>query len=185
MLQPEQWSIDFAAFLFGLGALSIGVFGRWLTLLADRLADQTGLGEALTGALFLGAATSLPEIATTSTAAATRHAELAVSNALGGIAAQTVFLVLADISYRRANLEHAAASIANIMQGALATVLLSLPILGYLTPGLSWQNVHVVTPFMFGTYVYGLHLVFRSQAAPMWRPENTPETRLDEPTKEI
>lgn len=185
MFQPDQWSVAFAAFLFGLAALIIGVFGRSLTLLADRLADRTGLGEALTGAFFLGAATSLPEIATTSTAAATGHAELAVSNALGGIAAQTVFLVLADISYRRANLEHAAASIANVMQGALVVVLLTLPILGFLTPNLGWQNIHLVTPFMFGTYIYGLHLVFRAQNAPMWRPEHTPETRLDEPDSNI
>ena len=43
------------------------------------------------------------------------HAGLAVSNAFGGIATQTACLAIADIVYRRANLEHAAASVDNLV----------------------------------------------------------------------
>lgn len=53
------------------------------------------------------------------TAAYEGYPKLAVSNTIGGIAAQTAFLAIADIDYRKANLEHAAASIANMMQGTL------------------------------------------------------------------
>lgn len=90
-----------------------------MTKVADRLADKTGLGEAVVGALFLGGSTSLPGIVTSVTTAAGGHAELAISNAWGGIAAQTAFLGLADIVYPKANLEHAAASAANLSQGTL------------------------------------------------------------------
>jgi hypothetical protein len=38
---------------------------------------------------------------------------------VGGIAAQTALLVIADKVYRPANLEHAAASVTNLINGAL------------------------------------------------------------------
>jgi len=107
MVDPESWSLPLSFITFFGSAIVVMIFGRWLAKIADHLADRTGLGEALMGALFLGAATSLPEISTTVTAAVTTHADLAVSTALGGIAVQTVFLSVADITYKRANLEHA------------------------------------------------------------------------------
>ena len=76
------------------------------------LADETGLGEAIFGAVLLGSATSIAGITTSVTAAVNALPSLAISNAIGGIAAQTVFLAVADITYRPANLEHAAASAA-------------------------------------------------------------------------
>ena len=181
MGNPETWSPSFSFLIFFLSTVLIICFGRWLAKLADHLADRSGLGEALMGALFLGAATSLPEITTTTTAAATAHGQLAISTALGGIAAQTVFLSLADITYKRANLEHAAASMANIMQGLLAIVLISLTILGYVTHQMQWFGIHPVTLFMIGFYLYGLHLVYKTQAQPMWKPKMTSETKPDIP----
>ena len=181
MLATETWSFFFSVCVFLLSTVLIVGFGHWLAKLADHLADRTGLGEALMGALFLGAATSLPEMTTTSTAAATAHAELAVSTALGGIAAQTVFLSLADSTYKRANLEHAAASMTNVMQGLLAIVLISMIILGYVTHQVQWFGIHPVTPFMIGSYLYGLHLVYKTQAQPMWNPQKTLETKPDVP----
>ena len=72
-------------------AVTIAVAGTFLTKIADRLADVTGLGEALVGGILLGGVTSLSGIVTSVTAAAGGHPELAFSNAVGGIAAQTVF----------------------------------------------------------------------------------------------
>ncbi len=165
--------------VFVCSAVGVGIFGYRLTILADRLADRTGLGEALTGAFFLGAVTSLPEISTTVTAAINWHAQLAVSNALGGVAAQTVFLVMADLSYRRANLEHAAASVGNMMQGTLAIVLLTMPILAAVMPISQVFFFHPISLLMFGAYIYGLYHVFQAQSDPMWRPQQTSETRED------
>ena len=179
VIDSDHWSFTTSIIVFGCSAITIAIFGYRLTVLADRLADRTGLGEALTGAFLLGAMTSLPEISTTVTAAMTSHPQLAVSNALGGIAAQTIFLVMADISYRRANLEHAAASIANMMQGTLAIVLLAFPILAAMMPQFQWFFFHPITLLMFGAYFYGLYLVFRVQSNPMWHPRQTLETQED------
>ncbi len=92
----------------------------------DQLADRTGLGEATAGAVLLGAATSLSGSVLSVTAAYRGHPELAASNALGGIAVQTFFLAIADMVYRRANLEHAAASAPNMMQNGLLIRLLAI-----------------------------------------------------------
>jgi hypothetical protein len=43
---------------------------------------------------------------------------------------QTAFLAIADILYRRANLEHAAASLTNLTQSGMLILLLSIPFAG-------------------------------------------------------
>lgn len=118
-MEFTEFSVPFLACVFVVAAAIISIFGSMMTRIADRLADVTGLGEALMGAIFLGGSTSIPGVITSVTAAYEGYPKLAISNAIGGIAAQTAFLAIADIAYRKANLEHAAASIANMMQGTL------------------------------------------------------------------
>jgi cation:H+ antiporter len=114
-----QLDLPFVLALLGLAAASIAVTGTWLARIADELATHTGLGEALVGAVLVGASTSLPGIVTSVVTAAEGYPSLAIGNGLGGIAVQTAFLGIADLVYRKANLEHTAASVANLMQGAL------------------------------------------------------------------
>jgi len=166
--------------LFCLAALLIAVFGSMMTRLADRLADATGLGEALMGAVFLGGSTSLPGIVTSVTAASQGHPHLAVSNAVGGIAVQTVFLAIADLVYRKANLEHAAASIANMMQGAMLISLLALCVIGIAAPQTTLLAVHPVSFLLVAGYLLGLRQISLARTDPMWRPTWTRETKVDE-----
>lgn len=181
MIGIESLGLTAVTAAFVVCALVIAVVGTRLTNVADELADRTGLGEAVTGAVLLGAATSLSGIVLSVTAAARGQPELAMSNALGGIAAQTVFLAMADVVYRRANLEHAAASIANLAQAALLLGLLSLLLIGAYSPNIHWFGVHPVTPILFVAYIFGLQLVRNAEAAPMWTPRRTHETRTDSP----
>lgn len=167
--------------LFIGATVVIGVIGSRLSYTADVLADRTGLGEAIAGALFLGASTSLPGIITSVTAAAENHPELAISNAIGGIAAQTVFLGIADVFYRRANLEHAAASVPNMLQGTLLIILLTIPLLAMTTPPLTWFGVHPASLIMFIVYVYGMRMASQAHLHEMWHPHQTSETRRDIP----
>ncbi|MDX1581562.1 MAG: sodium:calcium antiporter, partial [Alphaproteobacteria bacterium] len=74
--------------LFLLAAGIITAAGIKMAETADRLADRTGLGEALFGAVLLGGSTSIPGIVTSAATAAQGYPELAFSNAVGGIAAQ-------------------------------------------------------------------------------------------------
>ncbi|NBD96272.1 MAG: sodium:calcium antiporter [Gammaproteobacteria bacterium] len=159
----------------------IGVFGTWITGVVDQLADRTGLGEAVAGAVLLGAATSLSGSVLSVTAAWNGLPELALSNAMGGIAVQTAFLVVADAVYRKANLEHAAASAQNLMQSALLIALLALIMLAPALPDFTLWGIHPVTPVLIGVYLYGTAIIGGMRERPMWRPTRTAETRDDEP----
>jgi len=171
-----------AAFL--LCAITIGVCGTRLTAVVDALADRAGFGEALTGAVLLGAVTSLSGSVLSVTAALKGQADLALSNAYGGIAVQTVFLTVADLSYRRVNLEHAAASAENILQGALLICLLAILLIASYSPNLTVLGVHPATVLLLAGYGYGIRLTYRSRLQPMWRPKQTSETREDIPEKQ-
>ncbi len=180
--------VDFSAFslpiifiLFTAAAVVIALVGTRLTKVADLLADKTGLGEAIVGAVMLGAATSLSGIVTSVTAAAGGAAELAISNALGGVAAQTVFLAVADMSYRNINLEHAAASIANLMQGTLLATLLAIPIMALAGPDVSYFGIHPASIILILAYGFGIYLIAQAEEDPMWDPYRTPETKEDDP----
>lgn len=170
--------------LFAVAAFVIGIVGTRLAKVADRLADKTGWGEAIVGAIFLGGSTSLPGIVASVTAAFGGHPELAISNAVGGIAAQTVFLSVADLVYRQANLEHAAASAANLIQGTLLIVLLAVPFLAMSSAPISVWGIHPASWFLIAAYIFGLRLVSQAKTEPMWGAKPTAETRFDEPEDE-
>jgi cation:H+ antiporter len=151
-----------------------------MTKVTDRLADKTGLGEAVVGALFLGGSTSLSGIVTSVTAAAGGYAELAISNALGGIAAQTAFLSVADIVYRKANLEHAAASPANLTQGTLLLTLLTISLLAMAGPQVSVCAIYPASAVILVAYIFGVRVLSAAREPPMWKPRRTTSTRIDE-----
>lgn len=168
---------------FLLAAAIIGVCGVLLTARAEYLARATGLGQVIIGAVLIGAITSLAGLVTSAAAALEGHASLAVSNALGGIAVQTTFLAVADICYRRINLEHAAASEANLQQSALLIVLLAIPLLALATPELQIGWLHPGSLGLVAAYLFGMHLVSRAHFQPMWRPRVTRETAPEESEK--
>jgi cation:H+ antiporter len=164
-----------------VAAVAIVLAGPRMVRTADRLADVTGLGEALVGAALVGAATSLPDIVATVTPALRGFADLAVSNALGGVLLQTVFLAIADLSYRRANLEHAAASMPNLVQAGILITLQGSVIVLLVAPEVSVIGVHAGTGVLLLIYGYGLRLVAETERTPMWEAVTTPETRRDVP----
>jgi len=131
--------------------------------------------------VLLGAMTSLPGSIASITAAAAGRAELAVSNGVGGIAAQTAFLVLADLTYRRANLEHAAASVTNMINGALLVALLALALLAATGPPVTVLGVHPASLLILAVYAFGLRLAAQTRDAPGWLPVRTTDTREDKP----
>jgi cation:H+ antiporter len=170
--------------LFLVAAAVIAYAGVRMTRVADLLADRTGMGEAVIGGLLLGASTSLSGTVTSVSAAADGLASLAVSNAIGGICAQTVFLVVADMTYRRVNLEHAAADEKNMLQTALLVVLLGVVLAAYLTPSVTIVGVHPAPTVLVATYILGARAAVGLQKEPMWWPQMTEHTKPDEPNSE-
>ena len=170
--------------MFAVCVAIVATAGVKITAVVDELADRTRVGEALAGAVLLGATTSLSGSVLSVTAALKGNADLALSNALGGIAVQTAFLAVADLFYRRANLEHAAASAANLMQGALLVTLMAVILVGAFSPPVTVFGIHPATPLLFGAYIYGLRLIQSTRDQPMWQPARTRETREDVPEED-
>jgi cation:H+ antiporter len=162
---------------FVAAAAAIGLAGTRLAKIADELAVRTGIGEVLMGALLIGASTSLPGIMTSVITAAQGYPGIATSNALGGIAAQTAFLAVADLSTRKINLEHAAASVANLVQGALLIALLAIALAAANLPPVAIWGVSPATVLLVGSYLFGLRLLDNAGTSPMWRPEQTSDTQ--------
>lgn len=178
-----DWPLGLNIVAFLAATAVITGAGIRLSQVADRLADRTGLGEALMGALLLGGSTSLSGTVVSLTAAWQGEAQLAISNAIGGIAAQTAFLAVADMVYRRANLEHAAASLANTLFGTLVIALLGGLLVATASPDWTLFGIHPVTPILFISYLGGLRLTRNSRHEPMWKPRQTSETREDKPDR--
>jgi cation:H+ antiporter len=82
--------------IFVAAALVTWVAGVNLARTTDLLDDRYGLGEALGGMILLSIAGSLPELAITLSAAASGDLGLAAGNLIGGVAMQTLVLVIAD-----------------------------------------------------------------------------------------
>jgi len=175
--------LSLAIILFLVSTLIIAIAGTKLTRTADQLADLTGWGEALFGAIFLGGTTSLPGIVTSVVAAYNGHPQLAISNAIGGIAAQTLFLSIADISYKKTNLEHAAASFANLMQGILLIGLLAFVLIGMSGPDITLFHIHPFSFLMVLLYILASRLISKAKDRPMWSPRITLATVQDIPDR--
>lgn len=181
MFDPASWTLLQSVLVFLACTLAIAAFGTWITGVVDQLADRTGIGEAMAGAVLLGASTSLGGSVLSVVAAWNGNADLALGNALGGIAVQFAALAIADFAYRRANLEHAAASAENLMQSGLLIALLALILMSPTLPDITLWGIHPVTPIMLLVYGYGLRMTRATHNQPMWLPRRTLETREDEP----
>jgi cation:H+ antiporter len=82
--------------IFVAGSGATWAAGVLLSNTTDSLDRRLGLGEALGGLILLAIAGTLPEIAIVASAALGGHLELAVGNLIGGVAIQTLVLVLLD-----------------------------------------------------------------------------------------
>ena len=180
MIDLDNLSLTMTLVIFFSSAVAIAIIGSWMTYVADRLADATGLGEAVFGAALLGASTSLPGTIASVTVAFQGYADLAVGNAMGGIAVQTVFLVVADMAFRGVNLEHAAASVPNMINAALLCALLALALIAATGPEISLFQIHPASVLLLAFYAFGLHLASKTRDKPAWEPVQTSDTIVDD-----
>lgn len=179
-----NWPLGISVGVFVVAAAATAWAAVKLAGIADRLADRVGVGEATFGSVFFGAVTSLSGVVTTATAAWNDQPRLAYGNAVGGIAAQTAALAVADFFYRKANLEHAAASLENMLFGTLLVSLLTVAAMGSVAPDFTVLGVHPTSVVLAAAYVVGLRFARAIHAHPQWRPEKTTGTVEDVPDED-
>ena len=110
--------------------------GGILASTTDAIDVHFGWGEGFGGAVFLAIATNLPEVAIIAGGAYAGDLSVAVGNILGGIAIQTVVLVLLDGPglRRPVPLTFAASSLTIALEGLVLIVILMLCVIGALSP---------------------------------------------------
>lgn len=157
--------------IFAAAAGAVWVAGIQLSKQTDVLATRLHLGAALGGAILLAVATNLPEIAITVSAALSGNLDVAVGNILGGIAIQTVVLVVLDVFGVRGPrpLTHHAASLVLVLNGGLVVAVLGVVIAGTQLPG--GLIVGRVAPgglLIVVLWVVGLFLMNKANKALPW-----------------
>lgn len=180
LLNVASWPLWAVVGAFIAAAALIFAVGPRMARVAEQLAVVTGMGQAVTGALLLGLSTSLSGTIVSITAAARGDAELALSNGLGGIAVQTAFLAVADFFHKGSNLEHAAASHANVFQMGLLLTLLSATLLAFVGPDVTLWRMHPVSYALPIAWLAGMLITRRVIERPGWRPAMTRETQGDD-----
>jgi cation:H+ antiporter len=156
--------------IFAVAAGAVWVAGIHLSGSTDVLDTRLGLGEALGGAILLAVATNLPEIAIVVSAALSHSLGIAIGNILGGIAIQTVVLVILDISIgREAALTTRAASLVLGLEGLLVILVLAISVMGAQLPGDAlFARIEPAALFIAAFWVVGVWLVNRARRGLPW-----------------
>lgn len=95
-------SLKKACILYGVFAIMIAGAGIWLAYIGEELAQSLSLGQNFVGSLFLGFATTLPEITVSVAALRIGAKELAVANMLGSNLFNMSIIFINDALYRKA-----------------------------------------------------------------------------------
>lgn len=170
MFAFEDNSVWINAALFAVGAAAVWFAGTRLTRYADTIETRTRLGAALIGALLLGGITSLPEAATTTTAALSGDAVLAVNNVLGGVAMQVAVLALADAMIGKRGLSTVAGDSSLLLQGNGLMVALALAAAGIASGSIVLWGVDLWTVGVMVVVLLLFSSIQRYEDRPHWTP---------------
>jgi cation:H+ antiporter len=156
--------------LFLVASLATWAAGLVLADATDVLDDRFGLGEALGGLILLGFAGTLPEIAITVSAAHSGDLDLATGNLLGGIAMQTLVLVLLDaVSGSHTPLTSLSTVLEPIVEALLVIILLAIALLGHLLPAsVALGSVSPTSILLVVVWLGGVLLLNRLRTSQRW-----------------
>lgn len=155
---------------FLVAAVATWVSGTYLSKTTDALDNRFGFGEALGGLILLAITGSLPEIAITASAALSGHLDLAVGNLIGGVAMQTLVLVLLDaVTGPRRPLSFLVGSLLPVLEALMVVMVLATAMGGAALSrstniiGASPSSIAIVVLWLGGVWV-----VNRVRHNPAW-----------------
>ncbi|WP_237280560.1 hypothetical protein [Subtercola vilae] len=142
--------------------------------MTDVLDSRLQLGSARGGLNVLAVATNLPEIAITVSAALSGSLDVAVGNILGGIALQTVVLVVPDAFGKRGRnvkpLTYRAASLTLVLEALVVIAVLDVVIAGSQLPaGLEFARLTPDVVLITALWIIGLFLVQQASHRLPWQ----------------
>lgn len=160
--------------VFAAAAAATWLAGVALSKTTDSLDVRFGLGEELGGVLLLAIAGSLPEVAITVSAAAAGNLDLAAGNLIGGIAVQTMVLLVCDVAVGPIRpLTYLVGALTPALEGMLVMLVVSGVLMGALLRP-STAIAGVVSPASIGIVVVwlaGVYVINRVRKEPRWSVE--------------
>jgi cation:H+ antiporter len=168
----DDISLPLLSLVFLAAGAVVWVAGIYVSKTTDVLSSRFKLGEALGGAILLAIVTTLPEIAITASGAMRNQLDIATGNILGGIAIQTVVLVILDafaIKKRTPLISHAA-GLDLVVEAVFVIVMLTLVVMGHQLPDtLVWHGLTPDGLVIFGAWVVGLYLIGKARGDLPWQ----------------
>ncbi len=160
--------------VFAAGVGATWVAGIALSRATDTLDVRLGLGEELGGILLLAIAGSLPELAITVSAAAHGNLDLAAGNLIGGIAVQTMVLVVCDVTAgHKRPLTFLVGALTPVLEALLVVLVVSGVLMGALLKP-STAIGGVVSPaslLIVVVWLVGVYVINRVRKSPRWSVE--------------
>jgi cation:H+ antiporter len=157
--------------IFLAAAAATWVAGIALSKATDSLDSRLGLGDELGGLVLLSVAGSLPELAITISAAAQGNLPLAAGNLIGGIAIQTMVLLVCDLAVgSQRPLTYLVGRLTPVLEGLLVIILVAGVEMGALLKK-STAIAGRVSPASLGivvVWVVGLYVIQRAAKDPRW-----------------
>jgi len=148
--------------------------GVVLSKSTDALDARLGLGDELGGLILLAVAGTLPELAITISAAAQGNLQLAAGNLIGGIAIQTMVLLICDfVVGPERPLTYLVGRLTPVLEGLLVIILMAGVEMGSLLKT-STAIGGVVNPASLGiviVWIVGLYVIQRAAKDPRWKIE--------------
>ena len=162
--------------LFAISAMAIWLAGSRLSVYADAISDRRNIGKAVMGFVFLAAATELPEMVTTFTAAIAGNAALALNNMFGGITMQTAILAAADVVAVGAALTYYPRKPTPALEAALIILLLT-SLIGITSVGdiVMFWNIGAGSAGLALTYALSVYLLRNYDDNTDWIPVDLPD----------
>jgi len=158
--------------VFAASAGGVWWGGKGLSERADVIARRLGLGGVFAGAVLLGVATSLPEIATSVSAAGSGAGTLAGNNLLGGVAMQIAVLAIVDmVALRGRALTAFSPDASLLLHGVLLILLLAVAAAAIVAPDVAVGGR--LSPWslaLAGLYGVGILALRRYEGDPRWEP---------------
>ena len=159
LFKYDSISLKTACIRYGLAALIIAAAGIWLAYIGDELAQFSNLGQNFIGSLFLGFATTLPEITVSIAAIRLGAKEMAVATMLGSNLFNIAIIFINDMLYGRAPI-FKVLSQNHIFTAFLVILMTIIVITGLvLKPkrktklGLSAYAIWLIAIFIIGAYI--------------------------------
>lgn len=173
--------------IFAVAGSFVWLAGTKLAQFVDEIGDRTGLSQAFLGMLFLGVATSLPEIATTISGSLIGNAALVTGNLFGGVALQVAVLAIVDVIAVRGALTFVTPQPVLLFQGVMLLLLLAVATAGAAVgEPISVMGIGLTPVLLAAGYFLTLRVSKDDKYVPRWRATNRPprKPRVMEPSEE-